>query len=58
MNIQLALPQRWLGSLGGALLAFAFLSQAQAKSLARLLGVPAVALTGWLLFVILLRFSS
>jgi competence protein ComEC len=58
MNIQLTLPQRWLGPLGGALLAFAFLSQAQSKSLARLLGVPAAALTGWWLFVFLLRVLS
>jgi competence protein ComEC len=58
MNLQLALPYRWLGPLGGALLALSFLSQAQSKSLARLLGVPAVALVVWLLFVFLLRHAS
>jgi hypothetical protein len=58
MNLQLALPYRWLGPLGGALLAFAFLSQAQSKSLLRLLGVPAMALAGWLMFVFLLRTLS
>ena len=47
MNLQLALPHRWLGPTGGALLALAFLSQAQSKSLARLLGVPAVVLAAW-----------
>jgi competence protein ComEC len=58
MNLQLTLPHRWLGPLGGALLALAFLSQAQSKSLVRLLGVPAVVLTAWLLLVFLLRASS
>ena len=55
INLELALPHRWLGPLGGALLALAFLSQAQSKSLGRLLGFPAVALAGWLILVFLLR---
>jgi competence protein ComEC len=58
MNLQLTLPYRWLGPLGGALLALAFLSQAQSKSLVRLLGVPAVALAGWLLLVFFLNALS
>ena len=58
MNLQLTLPHRWLGPLGGALLALAFLTQAQSKSLVRLLGIPAVVLTAWLLLVFLLRASS
>ena len=58
MNLELALPHRWLGPLGGALLALAFLSQAQSKSLARLLGVPAAALAAWLLLVFLVRALS
>jgi competence protein ComEC len=58
MNLQLALPNRWLGPAGGALLALTFLSQAQSKSLARLLGVPAAALGLWLLLVFALRASS
>ena len=58
MNLQLTLPYRWLGPLGGALLALAFLSQAQSKSLVRLLGVPAVALAGWLLLVFFLHAIS
>lgn len=58
MNFQLTLPYRWLGPLGGALLALAFLSQAQSKSLVRLLGVPAVALAGWLLLVFFLHAIS
>ena len=58
MNMGLTLPHRWLGPAGGALLALAFLSQAQSRSLRRLLGVPAAALAGWLLFVILLRALS
>jgi len=58
MNLQLALPYRWLGPLGGALLALAFLSQAQSKSLLRLLGVPAVALAAWLLLVFFLHALS
>jgi len=58
MNIQLTLPYRWLGPLGGALLALAFLSQAQSKSLVRLLGYPASILSGWLLVVFLLRTLS
>ena len=58
MNLQLALPHRWLGPMGGALLALAFLSQAQSKSLARLLGVPATALGAWFLLVFFLRCLS
>ena len=58
MNLQLALPHRWLGPAGGALLALAFLSQSQSKSRARLLGVPAATLGCWLLFVFLLRVLS
>jgi hypothetical protein len=58
VNLTLALPHRWLGPLGGALLAGAFLTQAQSRSLARLLGVPAAALAGWLLLVFLLRALS
>jgi hypothetical protein len=58
MNLELALPHRWLGPIGGALLATAFLTQAQAKSVARLLGIPAAALAAWLLLVFLLRALS
>jgi len=58
VNLELALPHRWLGPLGGALLALAFLTQAQSKSLIRLLGIPAATLAGWLLFVFLLRALS
>jgi hypothetical protein len=58
INLELALPHRWLGPLGGALIALAFLSQAQSKSLLRLLGVPAVALTAWLLLVFFLHALS
>ena len=58
INLELALPHRWLGPFGGALLALVFLTQAQSKSLARLLGIPAAALAGWLLLVFLLRALS
>jgi competence protein ComEC len=58
MNLELALPHRWLGPLGGALIALAFLSQAQAKSLLRLLGIPAMALACWLLLVFFLHAIS
>ena len=58
INLELPLPRRWLGPLGGALLALAFLSQAQSKSLGRLLGVPAMVLAGWLILVFLLRALS
>jgi hypothetical protein len=58
INLELALPHRWLGPVGGALLALVFLTQAQSKSLARLLGVPAVALVGWLLLVFFLHALS
>ncbi len=58
INLELALPHRWLGPLGGALLALVFLSQAQSKSLARLLGIPAAVLAGWLLLIFLMRALS
>ena len=58
INLELALPHRWLGPLGGAMLALVFLTQAQSKSLIRLLGIPAATLAGWLLFVFLLRALS
>jgi competence protein ComEC len=58
MNLGLALPHRWLGPLGGALLAAAFVSQAQSRSVSRLLGIPAALLAGWLLLVFLLRALS
>ncbi len=58
MNLRMELPHRWLGPAGGALLAVAFLSQAQSKSLARLLGIPAAALGCWVLVVFLLRALS
>jgi uncharacterized membrane protein YhdT len=59
LNLRLDLPYRWLGPVGGALLALAFLTQVQSRSLLRLLGVPAAALIGWLLLAFLLRaFSS
>ena len=55
INVELTLPHRWLGPAGSALLATAFLSQAQSKNLARLLGVPTTVLVGWGLAVFLLR---
>jgi competence protein ComEC len=58
VNLELTLPHRWMGPLGGALLALGFLSQAQSKSLARLLGVPSAILSCWLLFVFFLSASS
>ncbi len=58
MNLELALPHRWLGPAGGALVALAFLTQAQSKSLARLLGIPAAVLAAWLLAVFLLRAAT
>jgi competence protein ComEC len=58
VNLELALPYRWLGPAGGALLALAFLTQAQSKSLARLLGLPAALLAAWLVLVFLLRALS
>ncbi len=58
VNLELALPYRWLGPAGGAFLAVAFLTQAQSQSLARLLGLPAALLVAWLLLVFLLRASS
>lgn len=58
MNLALAVPHRWLGPLGGALVAATFLSQAQARSLGRLLGWPAAALVAWLLLVFFLRCLS
>jgi competence protein ComEC len=58
LNLQLTLPSRWLGPFGTALLTLAFLSQAQSKSLGRLLGVPGAVLAGWILLVFLLRVLS
>jgi competence protein ComEC len=58
VNLELALPHRWLGPAGGVLLALAFLSQAQSKSVTRLLGVPAALLGGWLILVFLMRALS
>ena len=58
MNMELTLPCRWLGPLGGGMLAVCFLSQAQSKSLARLLGAPAATSAIWLLMVFLLRSLS
>ena len=58
INLELALPRRGLGPLGGTLLALAFLTQAQSKNLTRLLGVPAIVLTGWLLLVFFLHALS
>ena len=58
MNLELTLPHRWLGPIGGALLATAFLTQAQAKSVARLLGLPAAALGVWFLLVFFLHAIS
>ena len=58
INLELALPHRWLGPLGGAMLALVFLTQAQSKSLVRLLGVPAMVLAGWLLMVFFLHAIS
>jgi competence protein ComEC len=58
INLELALPHRWLGPLGGALLALAFLSQAQSKSLVRLLGLPAATLGVWFLLVFFLHAIS
>ncbi|MEY3548194.1 MAG: hypothetical protein RLZZ552_561 [Verrucomicrobiota bacterium] len=55
INLELTLPYRWLGPAGSALLAAAFLSQAQSKSLLRLLGVPAAVLAGWGLLIFLLH---
>jgi competence protein ComEC len=55
INLELGLPYRWLGPAGSALLAAAFLSQAQSKSLLRLLGVPAAVLAGWGLLIFLLH---
>jgi competence protein ComEC len=58
INLELTLPHRWLGPAGSALLAAAFLSQAQSKSLVRLLGVPAAVLAGWGLVGFLLSILS
>ena len=58
LNLELSLPQRWLGPAGGALLAATFLAQAQSRSLLRLLGVPAAVLAGWLALVFFLHFLS
>jgi competence protein ComEC len=58
LNLELVLPYGWLGPLGATSLAAAFLSQAQSKSLSRLLGVPVALLAVWMLLVILLRVLS
>ena len=58
LNLELSLPQRWLGPAGGALLAATFLAQSQSRSLTRLLGMPAAVLAGWLMLVFLLRALS
>jgi competence protein ComEC len=58
LNLELTLPSRWLGPFGAALLTLAFLSQAQSKSLRRLLGVPGAVLAGWILLVFLSRVLS
>jgi competence protein ComEC len=58
LNLELVLPYGWLGPLGATSLATAFLSQAQSKSLSRLLGVPVALLAVWMLLVILLRVLS
>jgi len=58
INLELTLPYRWLGPFGGALLALAFLTPAQSKSLIRLLGIPAATLAGWLLLVFFLHAIS
>ena len=58
LNLELSLPHRWLGPAGGALLAATFLAQAQSRSLARLLGVPAFLLACWLLLAFILRALS
>jgi len=48
MNIHLSLGRPWLGPVGGGLMAAVFLSQAEAGSVRRLLGAPALALLLWL----------
>jgi len=58
LNLELSLPHRWLGPVGGALLAATFLAQAQSRSLARLLVVPAFLLACWLLLAFILRALS
>lgn len=58
MNLELVLPHRWIGPLGGALLAALFLAQAQSRSLRRLLGLPAAGLGAWFLLVIFLHCLS
>lgn len=58
LNVELALPHRWLGPAGGALLAATFLAQARATSPVRLLGAPAAMLGAWSLFVIFLHLLS
>lgn len=58
VGLELALPGRWLGPLGGALLALAFLTQAQSRSLVRLLGIPAALLAGWLMLALVLHALS
>ncbi len=55
MNLHLTLARPWLGPAGGALMAAAFLLQAESKSVRRLLGVPALALLLWLSLAWLLQ---
>jgi hypothetical protein len=58
INLELTLPHRWLGPAGSTLLMAAFLSQAQSKSLARLLGIPVAVLGTWWAWVFLFRTLS
>jgi len=58
MQLELTLPHHWLGPAGAALLATVFLSQAQARRVRLLLGVPAAAFMTWLLLVLLWRAAS
>lgn len=51
IQVELTLPHRWLGPLGGALLAAVFLAQAQSRQVRHLLGWPAAAFLGWLLLI-------
>jgi predicted membrane metal-binding protein len=55
MNIHLTLTRPWLGPAGGILMSGVFLMQAEAQSVRRLLGGPALALLLWLGLVWLLQ---
>ncbi len=55
MNMHLTLTQPWLGPAGGILMSGVFLMQAEAQSVRRLLGGPALALLLWLAFAWLLQ---